>query len=197
MQGISSSEQILQSAFPGRMRPTVHYFALAVDAEPATTAAKLESTFLTNGLEAESIHDVVDDAVAANMTFNKLVQGFLGLGPLVGVAALGRHQRSRRRRAASADRRRESDLLPDEDGAGGVHRPDLDPHRNHPSAPARLEHHPRHTRSQPSGENLELVVPWVNLGVIFLVVYAVALAATFAPGDSGLPDQARRALRYQ
>ena len=31
----------------------------------------------------------MDDAVAANLTFNKLVQGFLGLGLLVGVAALG------------------------------------------------------------------------------------------------------------
>ena len=39
----------------------------------------------------------------------------------------------------------------------------------------------RDQRAQPSWENLELVVPCVNLGVIFLVVYAVALAATLAP----------------
>lgn len=31
----------------------------------------------------------MDDAVAANLTFNKLIQGFMGLGLLVGVVALG------------------------------------------------------------------------------------------------------------
>ena len=36
-------------------------------------------------------------------------------------------------------------------------------------------------RSDPSWQNLELVVPWLNLLVIFLVVYAVALLATLAP----------------
>ena len=30
-----------------------------------------------------------DDAVAANVTFNRLIQGFMGLGLVVGVAALG------------------------------------------------------------------------------------------------------------
>ena len=40
-------------------------------------------------MEAESIQKVVDDAVAASMTFNRLIQGFMGLGLIVGVAALG------------------------------------------------------------------------------------------------------------
>ena len=40
-------------------------------------------------MEAESIQKVVDDAVAASLTFNRLIQGFMGLGLIVGVAALG------------------------------------------------------------------------------------------------------------
>ena len=40
-------------------------------------------------MQAESIQKVVDDAVAANRTFNRLIQGFMGLGLIVGVAALG------------------------------------------------------------------------------------------------------------
>ena len=45
--------------------------------------------FLARGMEAESIQKVVDDAVAASLTFNRLIQGFMGLGLIVGVAALG------------------------------------------------------------------------------------------------------------
>ena len=46
MAGISSSQATYQRAFPGRFRPTIHYFALApgVDAEDAAT--RLESAFL-------------------------------------------------------------------------------------------------------------------------------------------------------
>jgi hypothetical protein len=36
-------------------------------------------------------------------------------------------------------------------------------------------------RRQPSWENLELYVPWLNLLIIFVVVYAVALLATLLP----------------
>jgi ABC-type lipoprotein release transport system permease subunit len=55
----------------------------------------------------------------------------------------------------------------------------------------------RDTRSQPSWENLELVEPWVNLGVIFLVVYAVALAPTLAPAIRASRIRPAEALRYQ
>ena len=40
-------------------------------------------------MQAESIQQVVDDTMAANRTLNRLIQGFMGLGLVVGVAALG------------------------------------------------------------------------------------------------------------
>jgi ABC-type antimicrobial peptide transport system permease subunit len=52
-------------------------------------------------------------------------------------------------------------------------------------------------RQQPSWENIELVVPWLNLAVIFLVVYAVALAATLAPAIRASRVRPAEALRYQ
>jgi lipoprotein-releasing system permease protein len=55
----------------------------------------------------------------------------------------------------------------------------------------------RDQRSQPSWENIELVVPWLNLGVIFLVVYAVALIATLAPAVRASRIHPAEALRYQ
>jgi hypothetical protein len=89
MVGISASDATLRAAFPGRIRPTIHYFELDPTADPEKVAARLETAFVASGLEAESIQEVVDDAVAASLTFNKLIQGFMGLGLLGGVAALG------------------------------------------------------------------------------------------------------------
>jgi lipoprotein-releasing system permease protein len=52
-------------------------------------------------------------------------------------------------------------------------------------------------RQQPSWENLEIHVPWLNLFVIFLVVYAVALLATLAPAVRASQIRPAEALRYQ
>ena len=53
------------------------------------------------------------------------------------------------------------------------------------------------TREQPSWENLTLVVPWGNLVVIYVVVYAVAMAATLAPALRAARIRPAEALRYQ
>jgi hypothetical protein len=50
---------------------------------------------------------------------------------------------------------------------------------------------------QPSWENLTLVVPWGTFGVVFLAVYAVALAATLAPAIRASRVRPAEALRYQ
>ncbi len=55
----------------------------------------------------------------------------------------------------------------------------------------------RDQRSQPSWTDLKLQVPWLNLGVIFLVVYAVAIAATLAPAIRASRIRPAEALRYQ
>jgi ABC-type lipoprotein release transport system permease subunit len=52
-------------------------------------------------------------------------------------------------------------------------------------------------RRQPSWENLELYVPWLNLFVVFAIVYAVALAATLAPAIRASRTRPAEALRYQ
>jgi ABC-type antimicrobial peptide transport system permease subunit len=52
-------------------------------------------------------------------------------------------------------------------------------------------------RSHASWSDLELVVPWTNLAVIFLVVYAVALVATLVPALRASRILPAEALRYQ
>ena len=202
MVGISTSEETLAAAFPGRIQPTVHYFELAPGVDPDDAAAGLETAFLASGLEAESIQQVVDDTLAANVTFNRLIQGFMGLGLLVGVAALGvisaravveRRQQigvmraiGFRTRMVQAAFLLESSFIALTSIVVGT------------ALGLLLAWNIiRDTRSQPSWENLELVVPWLNLGVIFLVVYAVALAATLAPALRASRIRPAEALRYQ
>ena len=202
MVGISTSEETLTAAFPGRTQPTIHYFEVAPGVDPGDAAARLEAAFLASGLEAESIQQVVDDTLAANVTFNRLIQGFLGLGLLVGVAALGvisaravveRRQQigvmraiGFRTRMVQAAFLLESSFIALTSIVVGT------------ALGLLLAWNIiRDTRSQPSWENLELVVPWLNLGVIFLVVYAVALAATLAPALRASRISPAEALRYQ
>jgi putative ABC transport system permease protein len=53
------------------------------------------------------------------------------------------------------------------------------------------------TRSQPSWADMQLVVPWLNLLVIFALVYGVALAATLAPALRAARIRPAEALRYE
>jgi putative ABC transport system permease protein len=168
----------------------------------AAVAASLESAFLESGMEAESLEEVRADTVAANVTINRLLQAFMGLGLVVGVAALGVIS------ARSVVERRQQIGVMRAIGFG----------RGMVQAAFLLESSLvaltsivvgtglrlllgyniiADQRRLPSWHNLALVVPWANLAVIFLVVYAVALAATFAPARRAARTRPAEALRYE
>jgi len=202
MLGITTSQRTLSAAFPGRTHPTIHYFGLAPGVDPEDMAAKLESAFLQNGLDAQSIQEVVDDTVAANMTFNRLIQGFLGLGLLVGVAALGVISAR-----AVVERRQQIGVM----RAIGFRREMVQAAFLLESSFVALTaivvgtalglllawNIIDDTRQQPSWAGMSLYVPWLNLLVIFLAVYAIALLATLAPALRASRIRPAEALRYQ
>jgi putative ABC transport system permease protein len=202
MLGLSTSQNTLATAFPGRVDPTIHYFDLAPGVDPETAATQLESAFLASGMEAQSIEQVVKDAVASSLLFNRLIQGFMGLGLIVGVAALGVISAR-----AVVERRQQIGVL----RAIGFRRRMVQTAFLLESSFVALTaivvgtglgvllayEIVRDQRRQPSWEGLELVVPWLNLGVIFLVVYAVAMAATLVPALRASRIPPAEALRYQ
>jgi putative ABC transport system permease protein len=53
------------------------------------------------------------------------------------------------------------------------------------------------TRRQPSWAGLTLDIPWSNLAVIFVLVYAVAMIATIAPARRAARVRPAEALRYE
>lgn len=202
MVGLSTSQDTLAAAFPGRVHPTIHYFATAPGVDPDRAATELESAFLSSGLDAESIRQVVDDVVGANLTFNRLILGFMGLGLVVGVAALGVISAR-----SVVERRQQVGIL----RAIGFRRGMVQAAFLLESSFVALTaivigtllglllawNIVQDTREQPSWENLTLVVPWVNLLVIYVIVYAVALGATLAPALRASRIHPAEALRYQ
>jgi putative ABC transport system permease protein len=202
MAGIWTSQAALAGTFGTRVLPTVHLFALKQGVDAKASAAKLESEFLANSMQADSLKKLLDDAVGASLTFDRLIEGFMGLGLIVGVAALGvitarsvveRRQQIGVLRAIGFRRRMvqltfllESSFVALTSivvgtGLGLVvgHNVIAD------------------SRRLPSWENMSFEVPWLTLGVIFLAVYVVALATTWAPALRASRVYPAEALRYQ
>lgn len=69
--------------------------------ESAVVARRLQGRFVENGVQAETFRSLVEEFARANLQFLRLMQGYLALGLLVGIAGLGvvmvRAVRERRR----------------------------------------------------------------------------------------------------
>jgi putative ABC transport system permease protein len=95
------SRPVLQEVFG----PAVTTNLLFVDAVPGVDAVALSNSlngrFLANGAEAESFREIVDENLTQQQQFFRLMQGYLALGLVVGIAGLGvvmvRAVRERRR----------------------------------------------------------------------------------------------------
>jgi putative ABC transport system permease protein len=202
LQGITASQDDLRAAFGERVRPTVFYFDLAPGVDPRAEAQKLESAFLANGLEADALEKLLEDAVATSWTFNRLIQGFMGLGLVVGVAALGVISAR-----AVVERKQQIGIL----RAIGFRRRMIQLSFLLESSFIALTAIVVGTlfglivsktvisdvSSQAAYQAVTLHVPWVNLAIIFGAVYLVALLTTLAPAVRASRIYPAEALRYE
>jgi len=205
MTGIWTSQATLGPVFGKRVLPTSYLFKLRPGVDATMTAKKLQSVFMANSLKADSMRKLLDQTIGANLVMNRLVEGFLALGLVVGVAALGvvtaravveRRQQIGVLRAIGFQRRMvQASLLLESSfialtailvGAGlGL----LVAHNVISSSAG--------TYAAGSGVSLSMAVPWLTLGVIFLSVYVVALATTLIPARYAARVYPAEALRYQ
>ena len=165
-------------------------------------ARNADSSFLANGMKADSLEKLLDDITGSSQTFNLIIQGFMGLGLVVGVAALGvisaravveRRQQIGILRAIGFRRRMiqlsflvEASFIALTAILAGTLFGLIVSH----SVIADIA-------SQPSYQMVTLHVPWVNLGIVFTVVYLVALATTLAPAVRASRIYPAEALRYE
>ncbi|MHB8577024.1 MAG: ABC transporter permease, partial [Dehalococcoidia bacterium] len=66
-----------------------YFIRLAPGLNPTLVAKQLRAALLTQGFQADAVHDVLGKQQQLQQGFTYLLQGFMGLGLLVGVAALG------------------------------------------------------------------------------------------------------------
>lgn len=88
LQGVFLAAETLESVF---VRPSATVFTVRIQegADEQAVANQIESTLATFGIQAISLQKVLDDSVANSQSILMLFQGFMGLGLIVGIAALG------------------------------------------------------------------------------------------------------------
>ncbi len=69
--------------------PATYVIKVREGADQAAIAAALEKTFLTSGMNVVSFDDQIDAIQAGSASLNNLLIGFVALGLVVGIAALG------------------------------------------------------------------------------------------------------------
>jgi putative ABC transport system permease protein len=205
MTGIWTSQATLTPVFGDRVLPTTYYFKLNPGVNPTTTAKTLQDAFMANGLKADSMQKLLNDQIGASVVFDRLIEGFLALGLVVGIAALGvvtaravveRRQQIGVLRAIGFQRRTvQASLLLESSFIaltaiilGAVLGLIIAQEVINASAS---------TYARGSGITLSLAVPWLMLGAIFLSVYLVALATTLIPARYAARVYPAEALRYQ
>ena len=202
MAGILTSQRTLSATFGNRAQPTVQLFALRAGVNPTRTAKLLESAFVAYGMHADAYSKLLSDQVGASRTFNLLVEGFMGLGLIVGVAALGVISAR-----AVVERRQQIGVLRAIGFRRGMVQLSFMIESSFVSLSSivigtvlglavayNLIHDAKQT---PSWSNLSFSPPWLALGVIFLIVYLVALATSYAPAQRASRVYPAEALRYE
>ncbi|MGH2549849.1 MAG: ABC transporter permease, partial [Thermomicrobiales bacterium] len=86
--GIYANQTRVDSIFPTLAR-TSYYIALDGSANAGAVAASIESSLTANGAQANVIADELADARSQTESFFYIVEGFMGLGLVVGIAAIG------------------------------------------------------------------------------------------------------------
>ena len=200
--GIWTSQSTLARVFVDRVQPTSFLFKLAPGIDPRLEAKQLEKVFVTNGMQADAFQKLLHDAVSASLTFNRLIMGFMGLGLIVGVAALGVVTAR-----AVVERRQQIGVL----RAIGFRRGMVQLSFLIESSFTALTSIVVGTglglivawnviadsRRSPSWEHMALTVPWTTFAVIFASVILVTLATTLAPAARAARVFPAEALRYQ
>ena len=187
-----------------RATPTIHHVALApgVDPDRAAAAARARVPRQRPGGEVDRGADL-HEAVGASYTLNWLLLGFMGLGLVVGVAALGVISAR-----SVVERRQQIGVL----RAIGFRRGMVQLSFLLESSFIALTaiavgtalglivayNVIQDAADQPSWQGaLHFVVPWTHLAIVFCGVYAAALLTTLAPAARASRVQPAQALRYE
>ncbi len=88
-------------SFMSDVTPSRHYVTATEGTDPVVLAERLTGTLISYGVDAATFQDNIEDELSQQNGFLSLMQGYLGLGLVIGIAGLGvvmvRAVRERRR----------------------------------------------------------------------------------------------------
>ena len=180
------------------------YFVVTADAtdEAAIQAARdIESTLLELGVQADSIDKLIDNQASTSRSFQFLFEGFMALGLIVGIAALGviafrtvveRRQQIGMLRAIGYSRRLvaisyflESSFIALAGIAIGV------------TLGLAVSYNLAGKSGVHRGTDIDFQVPWVRLAVVLTVAYGASALMTLLPARAASRVAVAEALRYE
>ena len=200
--GMFTGRPELEENIPFPVPITKYRFTLAQGVEPERVAKDLEGAFRDHGMETEVLAQVVEEQNSANRAFNNLFTGYMGMGLLVGIAALGvvslravveRRQQIGVQRAIGYRRGMiqfsfllESSFVALLGIAIGV------------VLGAVLSYNiVKDLREQLEIETLRFSLPWLQITVIIVLAYLFSLVTTFLPAKQASRIHPAEALRYE
>jgi putative ABC transport system permease protein len=197
--GMFGAQETIDRVY-GQTASTSYYVALGDSNQAAATAREIEAAMLSRGVEGNSIHDELEEAQAMESGFLYIIEGFMGLGLLVGIAAVGviafrsvveRRQQIGVMRALGYQRRTVTLSFLIETlfvvGVGGFAGTALG-----------LLLAQKLLTSEDSGlSGTEFIVPWVILIAIALLTNVAALIMTWLPAMQAGRIAPAEALRYE
>ncbi|MDA1062038.1 MAG: FtsX-like permease family protein [Chloroflexi bacterium] len=200
--GIFTNDANLDETFGGG--EVEDYFLITAeptDAAATEVARAVESTLLEIGVQAESIDKLINDAAALSRSFQLLFEGFMALGLIVGIAALGviafrtvveRRQQIGMLRAIGYSRRLvalsyflESSFIALAGVAIGL------------LLGVALSYNLLTSDEFTDGADVNFQIPWLRLAIIIGVAYGASALMTLLPARAAARVAAAEARRYE
>jgi putative ABC transport system permease protein len=198
--GIITSQATLDTLLDEPVPPLAYMFRLKEGADAEATAKALEARFLEHGMQAEVMADQIREGARIGVMMNNLLQGFMGLGLIVGIAALGviaarsvveRRQQIGVLRALGFQKRMvqfsfllESSFVALLGIAIGI------------ALGAALSVQIIDTMGE-SFEGITYQVPWLNILAVAIIAYGASLLTTYLPARQAANVHPAEALRFE
>ena len=199
--GIFASQQGVADLFGADARPAIYLFKLRPGVDAKAVAAGLEDAFLENGMEAVVLRDELAEFVGINRTVNYMLQGFMALGLMVGIAALGVISAR-----SVVERRQQIGVLRSIGFQKGMVQLSFLLESSFVAVLSiiiglalgvALSINIVRFMRDDGVERLSLVVPWLNIAIIFAMSYGFSLLMTFLPARQASRIYPAEALRYE
>lgn len=190
----------IDEAVPFPIPLTGYRFRMADGVDQSAVARALETAFQSNGMEAIVLAEQIEQNAAANRAFNRIFTGYMALGLMVGVAALGVISLR-----AVVERRQQIGVL----RAIGYRRVMIQLSFLLESSFVALLgiaigvglgtaiSYNIVADVQETAPTLRFSVPWVQIGAIIAIAYVFSLLTTFLPARQASRIYPAEALRYE